>query len=142
MLQERINRVMNNHQYSCQHPGNYLFILKNFDDVLKTHTVPAAHLDPKLLHKKGNMYLTYDESLDLDPQIIEDIKKYSYRVWILDFNLFPKDDTVVEVQPDWYEARKTISVFNTINPLIGIVEDPNADHDLNKVYKDLINEVI
>lgn len=142
MLQERINRVMNNHQYNCQHPGNYLFILKNFDDVLKTHSVPAEHLDSTLLHKKGNMYLTYDESLDLDPQIIEDIKKYSYRVWILDFNLFPKDDSVVEVQPDWYETRKTISVFNTINPLIGIVKDPNADHDLNQVYNDLINEVI
>lgn len=144
LLQERIDRVINNHQCNCQHPGNYLFVLKGFGDVLKHFSVPVKHLEPERLYRRENYYITFEESQTLSEEIISTLRKYKYRVWIVDFNLFPEGHLAMDgsfkeyPQPDWFEARKTISIFNTINPLIGIVEDPKANVDRMALYRSLI----
>lgn len=142
-LQERIDRVINNHQCNCQHPGNYLFVLKGFENILKTHTVPVNHLDASKIHRRENFYITFEEAQTLSEDVVNLLSEYQYRIWAVDFNLFKEghmsaDGSFKEYpQPDWFEARKTIAVFNTLNPLIGLVDDPKIDVDRMALYKEL-----
>lgn len=160
MLQERIDRTINNHQLSCEHLQHYLFILKGFSDVLDSQSVPLEHFNETFVETHTNYYLTFEEALSLDAKTIDALKDHHYDIWTVSFNLFKHgflsktrdgDFETVEPlqnrflvnyrQPDWFEARKTISIFNTINPLIGLVDDPNLDLDndaLFDLYKELI----
>lgn len=146
-LQERINRVINNHQYNCQHPGNYLFVLKGFEYVLKTHTVPVNHIDVDAIHHRDNLYITFEEAHNLSNEIVDLLKEYHYHIWLVDFNLFKEghmssDGTFVEY-PDvsWINEKNSISVFNTINPLIGLVSNPSEDINRFDLYHELSERV-
>lgn len=145
MLQERINRVINNHQMSCEHRSHYLYILKGFNVVLDRFTVPVDNLDINRIEEQKNFYLKYEEAMTLGDGIIQRLKDNDYDIWIVDFNLFkdgylskrvltdytdsrPLNDLFLVNYPEltWVKAHKVIAIFNTDNPLQGI-----SDHDID-----------
>lgn len=157
MLQERINRVINNHQMSCEHRSHYLYILKGFNVVLDRFTVPVENLDINRIEEQKNFYIKYEEAMTLGDGIIKRLKDNNYDIWIVEFNLFegaylakrvlsdyleatPLDDFYLVQYPDlsWVETHKTIAIFNTDNPLKGISDmplDSDARIDLFKSMK-------
>lgn len=163
MLQERINRVINNHQLSCQHTNHYLYILKGFNAILPQFTVPVEALDKTQLAALKNFYITYEEALDLDEAVIRELKERKYDLWIVDFNWFNKvyltrednlhvlakwkvngENYIAYPVLDWQETRKTISIFNTNNPSIGFIEPPIPQDDSDECiirYRELLKEL-
>lgn len=153
MLQERINRVINNHQLSCGHTDHYLYVLQGFTPVLEHYTVPVDPFDASLLKTKVNMYVTFEEALLFEPSQIQALRDQEYDLWIVAFNFFPHvfisntsasdyasierhEDVYVVTYPElpWVETRKTISIFNTMNPLIGVVQDSHRRDSFNEYY--------
>ncbi|QIK85277.1 hypothetical protein G7061_01005 [Erysipelothrix sp. HDW6B] len=145
MLQERINRVINNHQLSCGHTNHYIFILKGFTHVLKKYSVPVKDLDVVKIPTKTNFYITYEDAMTLGDGFVSALIEHEYDPWIVDFNFFeggyladidsvdytnrkPLANMLLVNYPEisWAPERKTIHIFNTNNPLIGIVDDPDT----------------
>ena len=143
MINERIKRVINNHQMSCGHAGHYLYLLKGFNDFIEKIDIPVEALDKSKLNSKINFYCLLEDAYDFDVNMIESLDKYDYEIWTIDYNLFGneflsntdaapyetsqelKDKYLVTYsQPGWFEERKSVPVFNMDKPLIGIVEDP------------------
>lgn len=144
MLQERIDRVINNQQFNCQHPGNYLFVLQGFDHVLTRFTVPIPHMRPERLSHKDNCYISLEEANNIDPEVLRDIRKYGYRICLVDFNFFDGfqlskgKGLIQEELPDWVKNKYyKISIFNTLNPLIGINPDIKSSVDRIELYDTL-----
>ena len=148
MINERIKRVINNHQMSCGHAGHYLYLLKGFNDFIDKIEIPVDKLDKSKLDKKLNFYCLLEDAYDFDVNMIESLDKYNYEIWTIDYNLFkdkflsntdaaPYETTealkdkylVTYCQPEWFEARKNVPVFNLNNSLTGIVEDPDKERN-------------
>lgn len=148
MLQERINRVINNHQLSCGHTSHYIFVLKGFTDVLSHFSVPVDSLDVFKIHTKKNFYITYEEALSLGEGIINELKENDYDPWVVDFNWFKdgyiSNQTIPEYTSskkwhhqyfvsypslDFVPPHKFISIFNTTNPLTGITDVKEMDNE-------------
>lgn len=141
-FEERINRVINNHQFTCQHRSHYLFVLKGFEPLLRTLNLNVEHLDVKFLYTHKNFFITYEEAFELKDTEWKTIKDESYDIWIVDFNFFDSAHIALNQSKShasiindhdilWVTyhdnpnllIRKTLNIFNTINPLIGIVKD-------------------
>lgn len=144
MIAERINRVINNHQFTCQHRSHYLFILKGFEPLMSDFDINVKPLELENLPSKTNYYITYENAFLLDKAIWNDLEYHNYDLWIVDFNLFDNAHLAnneqhlsynfIETLDDYalvkyndsdnFSKAKILSIFNTINPLIGIVENP------------------
>lgn len=150
MLQDRINRVINNHQYSCAHTNHYLYVLKGFQKVLNDYTVPVDFFNQDSIKSKKNMAILYEDAATLSDDVVSLLNEYDYDIWIVDFNYFDegylvtkvssvheKDiafmgDFLVSYKPiPWTLDRKTLNIFNTINPLRGL----NVDESLNDIQR-------
>lgn len=150
MLQDRITRVINNHQMSCAHTSHYLYVLKGFEKVLHDYTVPVEFFNKDLIESKKNMAILYEDATSLSDEVVELLRKYDYDIWIIDFNFFDdgyiatkesrchathtefQDNLLVTYKPiSWTLERKTLNIFNTINPLRGL----NVDENLNDVQR-------
>ena len=160
MINERIKRVINNHQMSCGHAGHYLYLLKGFNDFVDKIEIPVDKLDKSKLDRKLNFYCLLEDAYDFDAEFLEALKKYDYEIWTIDYNLFkdkflsntdaaPYETSealqdkflVTYSQPGWFEARKNVPVFNLNNSLIGIVDEPNKERT-NEQLLDLNNALI
>lgn len=156
MLQERINRVINNHQMSCEHRSHYLYILKGFNVVLDRFTVPVDNLDVNRIEEQKNFYIKYEEAMTLGDGIIERLKDNKYDMWVVEFNLFeggylakrvltdyldstPLDDLFLVTYPEltWVESHKSIAIFNTDNPLKGIDDDSLDNRARLELFKNM-----
>ena len=148
---ERINRVINNHQFTCQHLSHYLFVLKGFDAFIDKISINVKKFDSTDLGSRKNYYLTYSEALLLDDKTVQELKDNNYDVWIVDFNLIPNTWIVKENDElkfidsfdplDFVEERKTLSIFNTTNSLTGIVDDPNTERTIED-YLQIMKELL
>lgn len=156
----RINRVINNHQFTCQHRSHYLFVLKGFEPILDTISLNVERLDGKKLSLNTNFWITYEEGFELSNDDWNAIKDHEYDVWIVDFNFFENSyfalnkntshevinhfDNIlwVNYKPlEWVLERKTIHIFNTLNPLIGIIKDFDK-YQTNEARLKLLEELI
>lgn len=150
-FEERINRVINNHQFTCQHTSHYLFVLKGFEPLLNSISLNVQKLDLSKLSSHTNFWITYEESFNLDDGIWSSIRGENYDIWIVDFNFFinsfialhpsnahihqGSDNGVLWVNyhdNDNLTSRKTLSIFNTNNPLIGVLSDSKKVVDNNE----------
>lgn len=143
-FEDRINRVINNHQFTCEHRSHYLFVLKGFTPIIDSLTLDLKAYDVSLIPSKENMFITYEDAYLLETDAWATLGEAKYDIWIVDFNFFI-DTHASTIASASYAAsvqdgdhfwvryhdnahlavRKTLSVFNTINPLIGIVSDFN-----------------
>lgn len=150
-FEDRINRVINNHQFTCEHRSHYLFVLKGFDAFIDKIKLNVESFNPEELHTHKNFAITYHDALSLSSDIVNTIHNESYDVWIVDYNFIPnkwliKDDNGIDFvesfEPlSFAEERKTLPVFNTSNSLIGIVSNPDterSDQDYCDLMKDLL----
>ncbi|MEG0327533.1 MAG: hypothetical protein RR565_06520 [Erysipelothrix sp.] len=150
MLQDRITRVINNHQYSCAHTSHYLYVLKGFQKVLNDYTVPVDFFNLDSIKSKKNMAVLYEDASLLPDDVVSLLNEYDYDIWIVDFNFFEegylatKVSSVYESDADfmgeflisykpipWTQKRKTLNIFNTINSLRGL----NVDETLNDIQR-------
>ncbi len=141
-FEERINRVINNHQFTCQHRSHYLFVLRGFEPILENITLNVLPLDQSNLSNGTNYWITYEDAFDIETTVWDALKANEYDIWIVNFNFFdgvyfasvPSHSHLTSNQSqdvEWVTykdnphllERKTLNVFNTNNPLIGIVPD-------------------
>lgn len=146
MLQERINRVINNHQMSCQRDGSFLYILKGFNIVLDTFKVPVANLDSMNIHFGNNYYIKYEEAMSLGDGIISALKEQGFQFCIVNFNLFSTGylskrvltdhQDAVPLEPyylvsypklKWLDTYEAINIFNSDNPIKDISSSELSD---------------
>lgn len=125
-MQERITRVIQNHLMSCQNIGKYFYILRGFDYIKDRITIPLIHYDEK--HQTRDALYIFEE--ELDNIKIEDYD--DYEIISVTFNFFKegllqKDKSYVELKPLKFKVDREINIFNTINPLIGVVSDLDMD---------------
>ncbi|QIK69148.1 hypothetical protein G7062_02100 [Erysipelothrix sp. HDW6C] len=141
MLQERLNRVVNNHQMTCEHTNHYIYILKGFSKLKDRLSVPVDAFDASHITQKKNMAITYEDALNFKTEIIHSLLDNAYDPWVVDFNFFldgylaatdayptaiPLNDGFLVTYPplDWVPDRKTLFVFNQVDPLreFGVTE--------------------
>lgn len=141
-FEDRINRVINNHQFTCQHRSHYLFVLKGFEPIIDFITLNVAKYASEQLSTQTNYWMTFEESNTLNADDWSLLREFGYDIWIVEFNFFTdkyiamvdssshknseKKDGILWV--DYHdneniESRKTLSIFNTNNPLIGVLND-------------------
>lgn len=141
-FEERINRVINNHQFTCQHRSHYLFVLRGFEPILKNIKLNVLPLDLTNLSNGTNYWISYEEAFELDLKVWEKLKNNQYDIWIVNFNFFEETyfalnasnshlSSIKYSNIDWVTykdnpnllERKSLNVFNSNNPLIGVVSD-------------------
>ena len=156
---DRINRVINNHQFTCEHRSHYLFVLKGFDPVMAKLNLDLEAYDFRHIAMKANMFVTYEEAFLFETDVWSSLSSANYDIWIVDFNWFEgvyastkltsayltstQEDNhywVSYKNIDHLTLRKTITIFNTINPLIGIVTDLERLNSNSKRYDYLMQE--
>lgn len=159
MIQSRINRVINNHQMSCAHNENYLYILKGFEDVLNKYSVPIEKIQFGELKPNTNYYILYEEAYNHLDRLEKILREHKLSVWTVEFNLVPnyfiansENNGYKEILPidslylvtykeiQGLNPNHKICIFNQINPLIGIVkEDERKDsiYEYVEVYQNL-----
>lgn len=142
-FEERINRVINNHQFTCQHTSHYLFILKGFETILNSITLNVNEYSESLLNSQVNLWISYESAYILDNSQVNEIAENNYDVWVVDFNFFEgthiaisqsiSHETYTSIEDAfWVKYKdienftryKTLSIFNELNPLIGVVDNP------------------
>lgn len=146
IIVERINRVINNHQFTCQHRSHYLFILKGFNAVLPTMNLNVLPYNEAHLNSHQNFAILYEDAYNLSQISWESVQANEYDIWVVDFNLFRNGYLSSSVsnahsQSDYLKdgfsivdyhdlpdsiKYKTLPIFNTLNPLIGITNDPKV----------------
>lgn len=117
-MQERINRVIDNHQLSCHFTDKYLYIFRGFCPLMNQITVPVKH-EAKDLEKKENRYILEEE---LDNYNLEEYD--DYKIFMVTFNFFDMKVLNCDGELINYETTdfSNINVFNANNPLIGVTK--------------------
>lgn len=160
-FEERINRVINNHQFTCQHTSHYLFILKGFEPLLNNIELNVKGYSKTLLSNHDNLWITYEDAYILNENEWDQVKENNYDIWVVDFNFFDqshialtrsssheiisKDDDVIWVNYKEIKSLtrfKTLNIFNGVNPLIGVVSDPKDSWNNTKRFNLLKNSTI
>ncbi|AMC93096.1 hypothetical protein AOC36_03620 [Erysipelothrix larvae] len=128
-MKDRIRRVINNHQLSCEHTSKYYYILRGFKPLMGAVEIPvkpyADSLDPK-----ENRYILEEDLPNHDAHEFE-----GFDVWTVTFNLFDdkildENGQLVDLNPLTLPVRfKNLNIFNEINPLTGIVDNLELDND-------------
>lgn len=113
---ERIKRVINNHQLSCQDNNNYLYVLRGFKPIINNIEIPVSHLNDKIEDKKNYYVLEEDWNNKEFPERITMNVNFNF------FNngLLNEKGEIVETSPSNYDS---LNIFNTLNPLIGVHEN-------------------
>lgn len=115
-MRERIKRVINNHQMSCQINQQNLYILRGFKPILENVVIPVVKFNGDT-HTKDNRYILEE---DWDGEKLEGFVPIVVNFNFFEGGLLQENGTVNSTETLDYE---TLNVFNTNNPLIGVVED-------------------
>lgn len=115
-MNERIKRVINNHQLSCQDNNHYFYILRGFKPIINNVEIPVSHLSDEIENNKNYYVLEEDWNHEELPERI---------TMNVDFNFFNngllnEKGEIVETSPSKYDS---LNIFNTVNPLIGVHEN-------------------
>ena len=81
-VQERIDRTINNHQFTCQTLGYNIYVL---DNTMGEYTLPLVEWD-KDTTAYNKSYLVTDESVLDTPELKSFIAKHKYRIHDINFN--------------------------------------------------------
>lgn len=147
IIEERINRVINNHQFTCQHRSHYLFILKGFDSVLPKMNLNVLPYNEKELTSHQNFAILFEDAYRLSDESWKTILDNNYDIWVVDFNLFKDGYLSISSSIAHSDSKnlkegyflvnyhelsdsikfKVLPIFNTLNPLIGITDDPKIE---------------
>ena len=129
---ERIKRVINNHQLSCQDSNNYLYVLRGFKPIINNIEIPVSHLSDEIENNKNYYALEEDWNHEELPERI---------TMNVDFNFFNngllnEKGEIVEISPSKYDS---LNIFNTVNPLIGVHENLELNDNEKLEYLKEIN---
>lgn len=115
-MKERIKRVINNHQMSCQINQQNLYILRGFKPIVDNIDIPVVKFDGET-NTKDNRYILEE---DWNGEKLEGFVPVVVNFNFFEGGLLNENGTVNSVKPLDVE---TLNVFNTNNPLIGVVDD-------------------
>lgn len=138
---ERIQRVVNNHQLSCQHTDKYFYILRGFKDFIDEIDFPVKH-DSDKLNKLSNRYILEEELESFDENRFDGFKL----IEVL-FNFFEDNEVYIDkefkkLKPLNLKIHDTIHIFNQIDQLTDI-SDQNLDNDMRlQLAKDRLHKEV
>lgn len=118
-MNTRIERVINNHQLSCQANDKYFYILRGFSDFMDWVKIPVKRFDVASSLNENRYIL--EEDIDKNTNLSLDDFKYVEVV----FNFFTdnqvyKDDKILRLDNLDMEISERICIFHQINQLDGI----------------------
>lgn len=127
-IKERIQRVINNHQLTCEHTSKYFYILRGFAPLMNNIDIPVNHND-KALPLNENRYILEEE---IDQVRNEDFEGFD--VWTITFNFF--EDKLLNAQNELVVLKnltlpvrfKNLNIFNENNALIGVCDSLDLDN--------------
>lgn len=134
-MQERITRVIQNHYMSCQNIGKYLYVLRGFDFIKERVSVPKPLIHYNEKHQERDALYIFEEELDnINIQDYNDYEIISVTFNLFDEGLLQKDKSYIAVKPLNFKVDVELNIFNTINPLIGVVSDLELDDAARYIY--------
>lgn len=134
-MQERITRVIQNHYMSCQNIGKYLYVLRGFGFIKERVSVPKPLIHYNEKHQERDALYIFEEELDnINIQDYNDYEIISVTFNLFDEGLLQKDKSYIAVKPLDFKVDVELNIFNTINPLIGVVSDLELDDAARFIY--------
>ncbi|CAM3620632.1 hypothetical protein ERUR111494_03560 [Erysipelothrix urinaevulpis] len=131
-MQERINRVINNHQLSCQDSNNYFYVLRGFKGFIDTISIPVKKQNNTLENFTNYYCLEEDWNREEIPGLI---------TVTVTFNFFDDKllDETLDLVPFLPLSLENINIFNSNNPLIGVSEDLDMTNEQRLMFLQSIN---
>lgn len=131
MINERITRVINNHQLSCQNTNRNLYILVGFDPFIDSVDLPIKPLASDISDNENAYVLEKD---------FKQVKEDDFVLVYVIFNFFEGgtlDESWKLQKLDLNDFEK-IFIFNQNNPLSGVVDNDLDDDSRIQYIKEVI----
>lgn len=131
MINERITRVINNHQLSCQNINRNLYILVGFDPFIDSVDLPIKPLTSDISDNENAYVLEKD---------FKQVKEDDFVLVYVIFNFFEGgtlDESWKLQKLDLNDFEK-IFIFNQTNPLSGIVDNDLDDDSRIQYIKEVM----
>ncbi len=134
LMRDRIKRVMDNHQMSCQITIRNLYVLKGFAPVIDNIDFPVSKLDGDL-SGRSNKYILEE---DWDGQEVDGFIPIEVFFNFFENGILNDKGEIVGYEPT---DKKPIYIFNTNNALTGLVDDLTWDDSKRLDYLKSIDMV-
>jgi len=131
MINERITRVINNHQLSCQNTNRNLYILVGFDPFIDSVDLPIKPLTSDISDNENAYVLEKD---------FKQVKEDDFVLVYVIFNFFEGgtlDESWKLQKLDLNDFEK-IFIFNQTNPLSGVVDNDLDDDSRIQYIKEVM----
>lgn len=131
MINERITRVINNHQLSCQNTNRNLYILVGFDPFIDSVDLPIKPLASDINDNENAYVLEKD---------FKQVKEDDFVLVYVIFNFFEGgtlDESWKLQKLDLNDFEK-IFIFNQTNPLSGVVDNDLDDDSRIQYIKEVM----
>lgn len=131
MINERITRVINNHQLSCQNTNRNLYILVGFDPFIDSVDLPIKPLASDISDNENAYVLEKD---------FKQVKEDDFVLVYVIFNFFEGgtlDESWKLQKLDLNDFEK-IFIFNQNNPLSGVVDNDLDDDSRIQYIKEVM----
>lgn len=131
MINERITRVINNHQLSCQNTNRNLYILVGFDPFIDSVDLPIKPLTSDIRDNENAYVLEKD---------FKQVKEDDFVLVYVIFNFFEGgtlDESWKLQKLDLNDFEK-IFIFNQTNPLSGVVDNDLDDDSRIQYIKEVM----
>ncbi|NMB17981.1 MAG: hypothetical protein GX984_00795 [Erysipelothrix sp.] len=131
MINERITRVINNHQLSCQNTNRNLYILVGFDPFIDSVDLPIKPLASDISDNENAYVLEKD---------FKQVKEDDFVLVYVIFNFFEGgtlDESWKLQKLDLNDFEK-IFIFNQTNPLSGVVDNDLDDDSRIQYIKEVM----
>lgn len=131
MINERITRVINNHQLSCQNTNRNLYILVGFDPFIDFVDLPIKPLTSDIRDNENAYILNGD---------LDKVNRDDFVLVYVIFNFFEEGtlDRFWNLQNPELSDFEKVFVFNQIDPLNGVVEGYLDDESRIQYIKEVI----